>query len=823
MTILRSTMAQAPFLEHAFNLLDEGMLVRNAQGVIAYANDAAAGLFGFGSASELITVHLSAVVERWEMADEDGRPISPDAIADAAIASVSPVNLLVRLRHRTWGEERWVGVQARAARDDGQLGNVVIMTFRETLERPRTADERVSNAWFSTTLKSIGDAVIATDDEGRIDFMNEVAETLTGWPTREARGQPLKTVFHIVNERTRFEVESPVAKVLREGVVVGLANHTVLIRRDGKELAIDDSGAPIRDASGDLLGVVLVFRDVTAKRREEERRLFLAKASAVLASSLDYATTLRAVADLAVPRVADWCLVQVRDQDGSIRPLAYAHVNVAKAKWLFEIERLYPADASAAAGVAHVLRTGRSELNAAVGEAELRAWARSEEHADMLRRIGVRSRMIVPMRARGRVLGAITLGAGESTRPFDAEDVAYAEQLAQAASLAVDNARLYAEAREANRAKDDFLATLSHELRTPLNAMLGWTRMMRLGPQSEERRNRGLLVVERNARAQARLIDDLLDVSRIVTGKLSLDVRTVDVPALVEAAVDAARPAAEAKEIRLHATFDRLLPPYAGDPDRLQQVAWNLVSNAVKFTPRGGEVWVDLSRTGSQIELRVRDTGQGIEPEFLPHVFDRFRQADASTTKIHTGLGLGLSIVKALVELHGGTVHVASPGAGQGATFIVCLPMASIRDDESSSLPPPGPLPNLKGIHILVVDDEDDNREMLTAALEQAGAEVTAVSSATEAIASYANRVPDILVSDIGMPNVDGYALIRRLRSLQPEQGGRVPAIALTAHARVRDRSEALLAGFQEHIPKPVDPAELIVAVASFAGKAPRD
>jgi PAS domain S-box-containing protein len=788
---------------------------------LLYANLAAMHLFGLTDRAALPFAAKPFPIDRFEVADELDQPLVYDLLPPVrALRTRTRGEAVVRLRDRSTGDGRWYHVRSVPIVDSSGALDYVLTTLADATDRQRSVGElRVSHEWFSTTLESIGDAVIATDHEGRVNFMNEVAEELTGWSSAAARDAPLKDVFHIVNEQTRLDVESPVTKVLREGVVVGLANHTILIRRDGAELAIDDSGAPIRDASGNLVGVVLVFRDVTAKRREEERLLFLGEASAVLASSLDYATTLRTVAGLAVPRVADWCLVQVRDDDGAIRLLAHSHVHPAKGKWLFEIERLYPPDVAATEGVAAVLRTGRSELRERIGDDDLRAWARSDEHLEMLRRVGIRSRMIVPMRARDRTFGAIILGAAEASRPLSGEDLALAEQLARAAAIAIDNARLYAEAQEANRAKDEFLAILSHELRTPLNAILGWARMLRMGPSDAQRHERGLVIVERNARAQARLIDDLLDVSRIITGKLTLDVRSVDLPAVVEAAIDAMRPAADAKGVRLHLSLDRLLPSCSGDPQRLQQVASNLISNAVKFTPAGGEVSVDLHRIGSQIELHVRDTGQGIAPDFLPYVFDRFRQADASTTKIHMGMGLGLSIVKSLVEMHGGTVRAQSGGPKAGATFIVTLPMKSLSDDERYSLPPPMPLVSLKGTYLLVTDDDDDNRELLRVALEDAGAEVTAVCSAAEAMAAIAARPPDLLLSDIGMPGEDGYSLVRRLRALPPERGGRIPAIALTAHARPLDRAEALMAGFQEHVSKPIDPAELIVSVARFVAK----
>ncbi|MBA2733744.1 MAG: response regulator [Acidobacteria bacterium] len=395
----------------------------------------------------------------------------------------------------------------------------------------------------------------------------------------------------------------------------------------------------------------------------------------------------------------------------------------------------------------------------------------------------------------------------------------------------VDEQRRAAEqSQEANRLKDEFLATLSHELRTPLTSILGWTRLLQTNDFDAERSRSALETIERNAWAQNQLIDDLLDVSRIITGKLRLDVSAVELPTVIEAAVDAMRPAAEAKDIRLQMLLDPSAGAVSGDADRLQQVIWNLLTNAVKFTPKGGRVQVRLERVNSHVEIIVGDTGQGIAPEFLPHVFDRFRQADQSTTRTHGGLGLGLSIVRQLVEQHGGTVHVESEGVGQGTTFTIKLPrLVTFRRRDSDKAERVHPTsggkitfdcaPSLEGLRILVVDDEPDTRELIRVVLERCDSIVTTAGSAAEAFAAIAQTPPDVLVCDIGMPEEDGYTLIGKVRALPAEQGGRTPAIALTAYARVEDRVRALMAGFQVHVPKPVEPMELAAVVASLAGR----
>jgi PAS domain S-box-containing protein len=592
---------------------------------------------------------------------------------------------------------------------------------------------------------------------------------------------------------------------------------------------------PLRDADGQIVKWFGTCTDIDDRKHAEEQQRFLAEASAALASSLDYEATLAALARLIVPRLADWCTVDMLTDDRAIERLAIAHEDPAKMELAWELNRLYPHDLYETEGVSKVIRTGRPELYPNIPDELLALVARDAGHLNVLRQLGLKSSMIVPLIAHNRVLGAMTLMAAESGRRFIATDLAFAEDLAQRAALAVDNARLYREAQEVNRLKDEFLATLSHELRTPLTAVLGWTRLLGTGQLDETTEKRALETIERNAQSQVQLIDDILDVSRIIRGKLRLDVRPVELAPVIEAAVDSVRPAAEAKGIRLQVVLDPRAGPVSGDPDRLQQIVWNLLSNAIKFTPRDGRAQVLLTRAGSHLELDVSDTGQGIERKFLPYVFDRFRQADPSTTRKHGGLGLGLAIVRHLVELHGGTVTVESEGAGQGTTFKVSLPLMIVHQPEFASNAgehtPAAEHPTaggrvalecaseLQGLRVLVVEDEPDSREMLVIVLTRCRAEVRAVSNASDALAQLESWLPDVLISDIEMPGEDGYTLIRKVRSLPPERGGKIPAAALTAYARAEDRMRALLAGFQLHVPKPVEPAELAAVVASLAGR----
>lgn len=402
----------------------------------------------------------------------------------------------------------------------------------------------------------------------------------------------------------------------------------------------------------------------------------------------------------------------------------------------------------------------------------------------------------------------------------------------QIALLLTSERAARAEAERASQMKDDFLATLSHELRTPLNAVLGWANVLRDDPTATESVADGLAIIERNARAQNQIIEDLLDMSRIISGKVRLDVQRMDLAPIVEAAVETVRPAAVAKGIRIQAVLDPAASPVSGDPNRLQQVFWNLLSNAIKFTPKDGRVQVLLERVNSHLEVSIIDNGKGIERDFLPHVFDRFRQADSSTTRQFGGLGLGLAIVKQLIELHGGTVRVTSGGPGSGTTFVVALPLTILRaipepeqkerrhpDAAALSTPRLDVDLSLVDVKVLVVDDEADARGLVKRLLEDRGASVTTKPSAAEALTSIETERFDVLISDIGMPDEDGYTFMRRVRKLKAEEGGTIPAVALTAYARSEDRMKAVRAGFQMHVTKPVEPAELLTIVASLVGR----
>jgi signal transduction histidine kinase/CheY-like chemotaxis protein len=421
-----------------------------------------------------------------------------------------------------------------------------------------------------------------------------------------------------------------------------------------------------------------------------------------------------------------------------------------------------------------------------------------------------------------------------------ARETALRASEAESARLAAERARLLdneraarEDAEMANRLKDEFLATLSHELRTPLTAVLGWARMLRSGHGDEKSLERGLASIERNATAQARLVDDLLDVSRIVSGKMRLDIRVVDLPAVVESAVEAVRPAASAKQIRLQTSLDPLAGPVVGDPDRLQQIVWNLVSNSVKFTPREGQVQVRLARSDAHVDIVVSDSGQGMAPDVVPHVFERFRQADSSSTRAHGGLGLGLALVKHLVELHGGSVAAQSAGPGQGATFAVRLPIrvdakrtpaADVpRRDGEATAATVSPNGSLEDVRLLFVDDEVDTLELFTQILADTGAAIFTATSVAEAMVQFEQRRPDVLICDIEMPGEDGYSLVRRVRGLAADDGGAVPAVAVTAYGRAEDRLRLLAAGYDRYIAKPVEPSELVAVIVALAKRSPRD
>jgi len=578
---------------------------------------------------------------------------------------------------------------------------------------------------------------------------------------------------------------------------------------------------PMANRRGEVEEVLVYVVDVTQRVRLEQAQQYLSKASAVLASSLDYQTTLERVAQLTVPELADWCTIHVVEEDGSIEQLAVAHVDPAKIEWAHQIRDKYPLNPDDPRGAALTLRTGQPDLLSDIPDEMLVQAAHDPEHLEILRQVGFKSVMSVPLRVQQRILGVISFVSAESGRQYDQTDLRLAQELARRASLAIDNAQLYrsalehrAQAEAANRVKDEFLAVLSHELRTPLNPILGWARLLRDRRLDASKTDFALGTIERNAKLQAQLIEDLLDISRILQGKLRLAVAPIDLITTIEAAIETVRLSAEAKAIQLHVNLAPLVGQVLGDGDRLQQVVWNLLSNAIKFTPEGGRVDIRLQRVGTQAQITVTDTGKGINSDFLPHVFEAFRQADSKTTRTFGGLGLGLSIARHLVELHGGTIRADSAGEGQGAIFTVELPLITTDSAATQESTQTEESLDLSGIRVLIIDDDIDNLELLTFILEESGAVVSAVTSAKEALEVLAQFKPNILVSDIGMPEMDGYMLMRQVR-LQVSEA-QIPAIALTAYAGEHDQQQALAAGFQMHVPKPMDPEELVKAIVTL-------
>jgi signal transduction histidine kinase len=618
----------------------------------------------------------------------------------------------------------------------------------------------------------------------------------------------------------------------------GILRHAIMetAKELGAQVSIDDF-----DVLAKCLNVGVAeacceygrYRDAQTRAQREEIE-FLAKAGQLLTSSLDYASTLARLTGLVVPTLADWCAVHV---DGtSIAQTPIAHVNPAKVDALRAVLAQFASYPPARGGYREVMRTGTPELvEEAPEDLSTVAGPLTPTQASLLREVGARSWMIVPLRIQSATFGAITLAMSESPRRYRALDLPLVEELARRAAVAIDNANLYALSQKersrveaATRAKDEFVAMVSHELRTPLNAILGWTRLLQSSSLSEESRLHAVEVIHRNATAQNQIVADLLDISRVITGTVRINPSQVDLSNVVDLVIEGMRPAMDAKRMTIETDIDRSSAVMRGDGDRLQQVVWNLLANAVKFTPKGGTIRVTLDRAESDLQVVVSDTGEGISPDFLPHVFENFRQSDSSAARRHGGLGIGLSIAKHLVELHGGTITALSEGTGRGASFVLRVPISPVVSTTPgiTKVPaarPPAFLENppeeLAGVSVLVVDDDSDSRELLEFILERAGAHVRTAKTAGDALTAFGQFDTHVLISDIGMPHGDGYSLIRDIRTQGPESKRSVPSIALTAFARTEDRTRALVEGFNVHMAKPVEPSELIETVARLAGR----
>jgi signal transduction histidine kinase/CheY-like chemotaxis protein len=631
----------------------------------------------------------------------------------------------------------------------------------------------------------------------------------------------------------RWALNYDLEAVIRE---YGILRHCMLLtaKEAGAQLSIDDFDILAKCLSvGVTEAATEYIRYRDAQLNAQKGRLqFLAEAGQLLSSSLDYRSTLNRLTALLVPRIADWCVVHLEGQDAHEMPLA--HADPAKAGLLRRIYQHHPLPEDSPHGYPAVARTGEPRLVAAIPPSLLETIAANAEHLGLLRELNPCSWIVMPLRIQGNMFGALTLGHSDSGRHYDEADLELVADIAGRAAVAIDNAGLYdlaqaerSRVEAATRAKDEFVAMVSHELRTPLNVIIGWLKLVRSGSLDESTRAHAFEVIERNAEAQNKIVADLLDISRVITGKLRVQPSQVDLGNVVDMVIEGIRPAAEAKRIRIEARLDRDNSVLRGDAERLQQVVWNVLANGIKFTAKDGVVSVQLVRVESDIELTVKDSGEGIAGEFLPHVFESFRQYDGGTSRVHGGLGIGLSIAKHIVELHGGSIRAHSQGRGLGSTFVIRLPVSPVVSTTlgiprvPATKPPASsaPMPDvLQGIRVLVVDDDSDARELVAYVLETCGMEVRTAGSASAALIELSRYTPHVILSDIGMPEVDGYALIRSIRTHPDEAKRSIPAIALTAFARNEDRTRALVEGFNRHMAKPVEPSALVAAIGEVAG-----
>ncbi|HEX8294216.1 MAG TPA: ATP-binding protein, partial [Pyrinomonadaceae bacterium] len=694
----------------------------------------------------------------------------------------------------------------------GMRGVTMDITERKAAVEALTA----SRARLEGIVDSAMDAIVSVGEDQRVLLFNHAAEKMFRCAAAEALGRPLDD---FVPERFRGEHRGHVESFGQTGVTsraMAGARAVAGLRSDGGEFPLEASISQV-EAGGQKLYTV-IMRDTTERKASEERLRFLAEASRVLGSSLDYEATLAGLARLAVEAVADYCLVDLVDDDGRVRRVAAAHRDPARQP-LAERLRAFPPGPQSA-GIPRVLRTGQPEVFPEVTGETIPALSRDGEHARLLGELGLKSFVAVPLVARGRTIGALTFSSTRAAHRYTDEDVAYAQEIAARAALAIENARLYARAQEVNRAKDEFLATLSHELRTPLTPILGWTHMIRSGRLGDAEVAQGVRVIEKNSQSLSRLINDLLDMSSILSGKMRIERAPVELGGVVREAADTVRPQADARSVSLEVQTGGLAPVVvSGDRTRLVQVFWNLLHNAVKFSPEGGRVRVRVGGADGAARVEVEDEGSGIAPEFLPHVFERFRQADMATTRAHGGLGLGLALVKSFVEAHGGSVRAESAGPDRGSRFTVALPAAEADGARRPAGDPAPPEPcDERACNVLLIEDAPDTLEMLKVAFESRGYTVAACPTPEEALRVAESGRFDIIVSDIGLPRIDGHELLARLRELPHLR--EVPALALTGYAAQRDAEAALAAGFGAHVPKPVDPAELAERIDQLTRRA---
>jgi PAS domain S-box-containing protein len=829
------------------------MISTTPEGVIVAFNPAAERMIGYKSEEVIGRFKPSILYDPEELlaraeefSEELGEEIEPGFDVLVAKARRNLPNEYEWTFIRKDGTSFPVMASVTALRDNdgritGYLGIAADITERKRAEnviREATAVQRA-------ILDQASYAIISMSSGGSVLTFNPAAERMFGYKGDELTGKPLPQVVH---DRAKLAEEArKLSEELGEEIEPGFQVFAArarrnpqseqewdVMRRDGTIFPALISMTALRDKQGEVIGYIAIVSDITERRREETLQHLISRQSALRADVSEALTSDGATVGQMLQRCAD---AISRNLDTAIARI-----------WLLdEAEQMLVLQATAGDyshldGVYAQVPVGQTIIgdiaenrapyltNDLIDDPEVadRDWAEQE---------GMVAFAGYPLMAGDRLIGVM---AAFAKHEFETETLNGLASVADTIVQGVERRKIEEQrvvvldrekearklAEDASRLKDDFLAMISHELRAPLTAILGWAQMLRAGSLDRASAERALLTIERNAKSQAHLVGDLLDASRIATGKLSLEMRPVELMSIVEAAVDAVRPSVEAKALRMQIVLEPWVGPFNGDAERLKQVVWNLLSNAIKFTPQGGLIEVRLERLENKALLIVSDTGQGIDPEFLPRIFDRFRQADSSSKRPQGGLGLGLAIVKHIVELHNGAIYAYSRGATQGSDFMVTLPLAAQNNGDGGMMWPVRAEAQddtrsgtLRGVRVLVVDDEHDTREVLSVMLARYGAEVRTARSAAEALGVLDEWKPDVVVSDIGMPEEDGYALIEKIRALPEEDGGDIPAIALTAFAAAQDKERSLAAGFQRHLSKPVEPVELARNVARILGR----
>jgi PAS domain S-box-containing protein len=728
------------------------------------------------------------------------------------------------------------GVTQTRARSRAERSAAEVLESEATMrtilaERERAEDAlRESEERYRELVENANDIVFTLDLEGNMTSVNKAVESVTGYSRGELVGMNLTDFL------TPESVASAHRMTQRKLAGEERTNYEVDVRTKDGHLVTLEISSRLLMRKGEPAGIQGVARDITSRRRAEEalrevdqralseyERLLerISSLAQALGTARDLVGIFRALQHFTLVSVpCDGLFISLYDPVRDVRTACYAWGDGQE----FEVSGLPPMPVNSSGPNSRAVRTGQvivteDYMNAARGRPSIIVGPDN----------GLRpqSSAAIPMAVMGRIIGTIEVQSYRESA-FREEHVTAMRMAANLTAVAIQNVRLLeresnarTEAEESNRLKDEFLATVSHELRTPLTAILGWSRMLESGSITDPVAGRAIETIRRNATAQAQIIDDILDVSRIITGKLYLDLHPIDLTPVIEAAINVVRPTAEAKGIRIETEFESLPTVITGDANRLQQIVWNLLSNAIKFTPSGGEVSMGVHENGTQVVIRVADTGQGISRDFLPFVFDRFRQADSTSTRQHGGLGLGLAIARHLVEIHGGTIMAESPGEGKGATFSVRLPRVGSTLSAGKSANVGGISRDvyeldsrLEGISVLLVENDPDTLALLSAALKHQRATVTAVSSAAEALTSLRTSTPDIVVSDIAMPGEDGYQLIEKIREMGDDYQY-IPAVAITAYAKEEDREKALASGFQSFLTKPIELSELVTVLAN--------